>query len=100
VLVEVHDEAELGRALDSGAVLIGVNQRDLRTFAVDTRRAERLGALMPHGVIAVAESGITSGDDARRCAQAGYRAVLVGEHLVRATDRGKALSELRVALPS
>ena len=100
VLVEVHDEAELGRALDSGAVMIGVNQRDLRTFAVDTRRAERLGALMPHGVIAVAESGITSGDDARRCAQAGYRAVLVGEHLVRATDRGKALSELRVALPS
>lgn len=99
-LVEVHDEAELGRALSAGAKLVGVNQRDLRTFAVDTQRAERLGGLMPAGVVAVAESGITSADDARRCAQAGYRAVLVGEHLVRATDRAKALSELRVALPS
>ena len=55
---------------------------------------------MPAGVVAVAESGITTTDDARRCAQAGYRAVLVGEHLVRATDRAKALSELQVALPS
>jgi len=99
-LVEVHDEAELGRALAAGATLVGVNQRDLRTFLVDTQRAERLGGLMPAGVVAVAESGITSADDARRCARAGYRAVLVGEHLVRATDRAKALSELRVALPS
>ena len=99
-LVEVHDEAELGRALAADVTLVGVNQRDLRTFLVDTQRAERLGGLMPAGVVAVAESGITSADDARRCARAGYRAVLVGEHLVRATDRAKALSELRVALPS
>ena len=99
-LVEVHDEAELSRALAAGATLVGVNQRDLRTFRVDTLRAERLGGLMPAGVVAVAESGITTTDDARRCAQAGYRAVLVGEHLVRATDRAKALSELQVALPS
>ena len=99
-LVEVHDEAELGRALSAGATLVGVNQRDLRTFAVDTQRAERLGGLMPAGVVAVAESGITSADDAWRCAQSGYRAVLVGEHLVRAADRAKALGELQVALPS
>lgn len=99
-LVEVHDEPELDRALAAGATLVGVNQRDLRTFAVDSQRAERMGGLMPAGVVAVAESGITSADDARRCAQAGYRAILVGEHLVRAADRAKALSELRVALPS
>jgi len=99
-LVEVHDEAEMGRALAAGATLVGVNQRDLRTFRVDTQRAERLSGLVPAGVVAVAESGITSADDARRCARAGYRAVLVGEHLVRAADRPKALSELQVALPS
>ena len=99
-LVEVHDEAELARALAVGARLVGVNQRDLRTFEVDTQRAERVAARIPKDVIAVAESGITSRADAQRCAAAGYRAVLVGEHLVRSTDRAKSLSELRVALPS
>lgn len=99
-LVEVHDEAELGRALEIGATLVGVNQRDLRTFTVDMQRAERLGALMPADVVAVAESGITGAADARRAAAAGYSAVLVGEHLVRAADRAKALAELQVALPS
>jgi len=99
-LVEVHDETELARALAVGARLVGVNQRDLRTFEVDTQRAERVAARIPKDVIAVAESGITSRADAQRCAAAGYRAVLVGEHLVRSTDRAKSLSELRVALPS
>ncbi|MEY4400288.1 MAG: indole-3-glycerol phosphate synthase TrpC [Actinomycetota bacterium] len=99
-LVEVHDEEELSRAAAIGADLIGVNQRDLRTFSVDQARAESLAALMPSNVIAVAESGIRGVDDARTLANAGYRAILVGEHLVRSTRREEALRELRVALPS
>jgi indole-3-glycerol phosphate synthase len=99
-LVEVHDEMELDRALAVNATCIGVNQRDLHTFHVDPQRAVRLATRIPEGVVAVAESGITGADDARRCAEAGYRAVLVGEHLVRSADREMALTELRVALPS
>jgi indole-3-glycerol phosphate synthase len=99
-LVEVHDESELKRALSIGATLVGVNQRDLHSFAVDTTRAVRVARLIPAGVLAVAESGIAGADDARRCADAGYRAVLVGEHLVRAANPEKAVSELRVPLPS
>ncbi|MFZ9401200.1 MAG: indole-3-glycerol phosphate synthase TrpC [Ilumatobacteraceae bacterium] len=99
-LVEVHDEVELDRALAVNASCIGVNQRDLHTFHVDTQRAVRLAKRIPPNVIAVAESGIVGADDARRCADAGYRAVLVGEHLVRSADRAVALGELRVALPS
>jgi indole-3-glycerol phosphate synthase len=99
-LVEVHDEGELDRALAINANLIGVNQRNLHTFEVDPDRAERMMTKIPAGVVTVAESGIRGGEDARRLAAAGYRAVLVGEHLVRSTDRGKALRELQVALPS
>jgi indole-3-glycerol phosphate synthase len=93
-LVEVHDEAELDRALAAGARLVGVNQRDLRTFAVDQDRAAALAPHIPADVVAVAESGIRDGDDARRLAQAGYDAVLVGETLVRASDRAAALRTL------
>ncbi len=83
-LVEVHDEAELERALAAGADLVGVNQRDLTTFAVDAGRATALAAHIPSEVVAVAESGVGGPDDARRLADAGYQAVLVGESLVRA----------------
>jgi indole-3-glycerol phosphate synthase len=93
-LVEVHDEEELGRALDAGAVLIGVNQRDLHTFEVDRRRALAMGESMPEGVLAVAESGIRDSNDVHRLADAGYRAVLVGETLVRSGDRRAAVSGL------
>jgi indole-3-glycerol phosphate synthase len=86
-VVEVHDEAELRRALEAGARIVGVNQRDLRTFAVDHDRACALAAQIPSGVVAVAESGIRDADDARRLAEAGYDAILVGESLVRAGDR-------------
>lgn len=99
-LVEVHDVHEMGRALDIGASLIGVNQRDLRSFNVDTERASHMAKMIPDGVIAVAESGIAGPMDARRCAESGYRAVLVGEYLVRQTSRAAALRGLRVALPS
>ncbi len=81
-LVEAHDEGEVDRALTAGAELIGVNQRDLTTFTVDHERALRVVAAIPESVVAVAESGIRDADDARRLADAGYRAVLVGETLM------------------
>jgi len=93
-LIEVHDEAELERALAVGADLIGVNQRDLRTFEVDRERALRMGERMPDGVVAVAESGIRNAADVERLASVGYVAVLVGETLVRSSDRASAVDGL------
>ena len=95
-LVEVHDEAELERAVRIGADVIGVNQRDLVTFEVDTDRAVRVGASMPDGVLRVAESGISGPDDARRLAEAGFHAVLVGEALVRSGDPAQSVADLRI----
>ena len=94
VLVEVHDEAELDRALASGADLIGVNNRNLRTLAVDVEASVRLAARMPAGVLAVAESGLKSGSDVRRLQNLGYRAFLIGERFMTATDPGDALAGL------
>jgi indole-3-glycerol phosphate synthase len=96
-LIEVHDEAELAAAIALDAGLVGVNQRDLVTFAVDHERAVRMGAQMPDGVVRVAESGVRGPDDARRLAHAGYHAVLVGESLVTASDPAAAVAALRVA---
>jgi indole-3-glycerol phosphate synthase len=96
VLVEVHDEAELERAIAVGATLIGVNQRDLVTFEVDTERAVRVVAAMPDDVVRVAESGIRGEGDAMRLAGAGFHAVLVGESVVTAGDRAGAVTSLRV----
>jgi indole-3-glycerol phosphate synthase len=93
-LVEVHDEAELDRALAAGADLVGVNQRDLRTFEVDRARALRMGERMPVDVVAVAESGIRDASDVEQLAAAGYAAVLVGETLVRSADRTAAVDGL------
>ncbi len=93
-LVEVHDELELERALHAGATLVGVNQRDLRTFEVDHERACRLATHIPPEVTAVAESGIRDGADAKRLADAGYDAILVGETLLRAGDRSGTLHAL------
>lgn len=93
-LVEVHDEKELERVLDLGASLIGVNNRDLRTFEVSLEVCLRIAPRLPAGVVAVAESGIGSGEDIRKLMDAGYRAFLVGEHLMRAESPGRALAEL------
>ena len=90
----MHDEEELDRALAAGSCLVGVNQRDLRTFRVDHERAVALAARIPAGIVAVAESGIRDAADARRLAEAGYDAILVGETLVRAEDRVGRLEEL------
>jgi indole-3-glycerol phosphate synthase len=96
-LVEVHDEAELARALEhTTGELVGVNQRDLVTFEVDQQRAVRVAGEIPAGAVAVAESGVRGPGDARALAAAGYHAVLVGEHLVTAADPVAALTELRV----
>jgi indole-3-glycerol phosphate synthase len=95
-LVEVHDEREVARAVECEAALIGVNQRDLVTFDVDHERAVRMGSVIPEACVRVAESGIRGRDDATSLASAGYDALLVGEHLVRAADTMAALSELIV----
>jgi len=96
-LVEVHDEAEVDRALAVGATLIGVNQRDLVTFEVDTERAVRVAPCIPDDVVRVAESGIRGPADAARLADAGYHAVLVGESLVTSGDPAEAVAALRSA---
>jgi indole-3-glycerol phosphate synthase len=79
VLVEVHDEGELGRAVDVGARLIGVNNRDLDTFSTDVARSLALAPQVPKGVLTVSESGIRTMEEIRALADAGFRAVLVGE---------------------
>jgi len=94
VLVEVHDDEELDRALGVGASIVGVNQRDLRTFAVDQERAARLIEGFPPDVLAVAESGVRDGADAEALALAGFDAVLVGESLITSPDRTGALRAL------
>ncbi len=93
-LVEVHDEEELDRALDVGAALVGVNQRDLYTFDVDPRRAARVGARIPGSVVAVAESGLRTVADVERVADGGFDAVLVGEALVRSANPGDLVALL------
>lgn len=93
-LVEVDGEAGLERALRAGASVVGVTNRDLRTFDEDLATAERIAALMPPGVTAVAESAIRTPEDARRMAHAGFPAVLVGEALVRAADPEAAVRAL------
>ncbi|MCU1378968.1 MAG: trpC, partial [Acidimicrobiales bacterium] len=95
-LVEVHDAAELDRAVAAGATLIGVNQRDLATFTVDRDLAAKLRPAMPDGAVTVAESGVRDRADAASLHAAGYDAVLVGESLVTSADPGAALAELRV----
>ncbi|MBL8160657.1 MAG: indole-3-glycerol phosphate synthase TrpC [Anaerolineae bacterium] len=85
-LVEVHNEVEMERALRCGATLIGVNNRDLRTFHEDLHTTERLARMTPPGVTLVAESAIRSADDVWRMGSFGARAVLVGEGLVKAAD--------------
>lgn len=97
VLVEVHDEAELERALAVGADLVGVNQRDLVTFEVDHDRAVRVGQAMPDGIVRVAESGVRGPADAGVLAGAGFHAVLVGESVVTAGDRAASVAEIRRA---
>ncbi|HEX9186680.1 MAG TPA: indole-3-glycerol phosphate synthase TrpC [Vicinamibacteria bacterium] len=93
-LVEVHDRAEIRRALAARARIVGVNNRDLRTLAVSLDTSLALAPAIPDDVVAVAESGIRTGADVRRLREAGFDAFLVGEHLMAAPDPGEALSRL------
>jgi len=94
VLVEVHTGEELERALAAGARIIGINNRDLRTFAVDLATTERLLPAVPPGVVVVCESGIESAAQIDSFEKLGVRAFLVGETLMRAADPGAKLREL------
>jgi len=93
-LVEVHDEAELERAIKGGARIIGVNNRNLRDFSVDFGASERLSKQIPDGVLRVAESGIKTRHDIDRLRAAGFDAFLVGESLLRQKDRAAAVRQL------
>ncbi len=96
-LVETHDRTEIERALRLGARVVGVNNRDLATFTEHLDGARALAALLPSDVIAIAESSIRSAADARRMADAGYDAVLVGEALIRAGDPTALVRDLAAA---
>jgi indole-3-glycerol phosphate synthase len=98
ILVEVHDEHELERALGLNVRLIGVNNRNLKTLKTDISMTEKLAPLVPADRIPVAESGIRSPADVRRMADAGARCILVGEHLMRQADVAAAARELVNAL--
>jgi len=93
-LVEVHDESEVDRALEAGASIVGVNNRDLRSLEVDPGRALRLRPRIPAGVLSVAESGVRTRDDVMRLEAAGFDAVLIGETLVTSSDPATTLMEL------
>jgi indole-3-glycerol phosphate synthase len=93
-LCEVHDQEELKTALDAGCDLIGVNNRDLKTFKVDLENAFRLASSIPANVLSVAESGIRSGADIARLRGAGFGAFLIGESLMKAEKPGDALRKL------
>jgi indole-3-glycerol phosphate synthase len=95
VLVEIHDERELDVALQAGATLIGVNQRDLGTFQVDHERALRMASVIPDAAVKVAESGVRGREDAAALHAAGYHAVLVGETLVTSGDPADTIRVLR-----
>jgi len=93
-LVEVHDERELARAVDAGAQIIGVNNRDLNTFEVTLETSLRLAPQIPPGILRVSESGIRSASDIERLRAAGYEAFLVGEHLMKSADPAQAVRDL------
>ncbi len=96
-LVEAHDEAEVRTALRAGARIIGVNNRNLKDFSVDTDNSRRLRSQIPSGVLFVSESGVDSAEDVARLREIGADAVLVGETLMRASDKKARLAELRGA---
>ena len=94
-LVEAHSEPEVETALRAGAEIIGVNNRNLHDFTVDTDNSRRLRRLIPPGILFVSESGVNSAEDVRRLREIGADAVLVGETLMRAEDRAAKLRQLR-----
>ena len=94
-LVEVHDESEIQTALQSGAKIIGVNNRNLKDFSVDTQNSGNLRKLVPNDIIFVSESGVKTSEDVQTLRNIGANAVLIGETLMRAENKSQKLAELR-----
>lgn len=94
-LVEAHDEAEVSMAIEAGARIIGVNNRNLKDFTVDTDNSKRLRSIIPRDVIFVSESGVKTAEDVKELSDMGADAVLVGETLMRADDKKAKLKELK-----
>ncbi|HEY1825012.1 MAG TPA: indole-3-glycerol-phosphate synthase [Acidimicrobiales bacterium] len=99
-LVEVHDATETARAVDAGAKIIGINQRNLRTFDVDPDRAAALVEILPRECVSVCESGLVSLEDAQRAAQVGFDALLVGEAFVTANDPASVVKSFSLVASS
>ncbi len=97
-LVEAHDESEIHTALDSGARIIGVNNRNLKDFTVDTSNSKRLRKIIPPDVIFVSESGIKTPEDVKAAQDFGANAILVGETLMKASDKSAMLASLKSLL--
>lgn len=97
-LVEAHDESEIHTALDSGARIIGVNNRNLKDFTVDTSNSKRLRKIIPADVIFVSESGIKTPEDVKAAQDFGANAILVGETLMKASDKSAMLASLKSLL--
>ena len=97
-LVEAHDESEINSAINAGARIIGVNNRNLKDFTVDTDNSRRMRELVPSDIIFVSESGVKSAEDIRLLRESGTDAVLIGETLMRAADKKQKLRELRGAV--
>lgn len=97
-LVEVHDEQEVQTAINTGARIIGINNRNLKDFSVDTDNSRRLRELIPPGVLFVSESGVRTAEDVETLRKIGADAVLIGETLMRASDKRAKLAELRGAV--
>lgn len=97
-LVEVHNEQEVKTAINAGARIIGVNNRNLKDFTVDTNNSKKLRSLVPEGILFVAESGVKSREDIEALQEIGVDAVLIGETLMKATDKKAKLQELRGCL--
>ncbi len=93
--MEAHDEKEVERALKAGARVLGVNNRNLKDFTVDTENSRRLRALIPDDVLYVSESGVQTAEDVALLREVGADAVLIGETLMRAPDKTAKLAELR-----
>lgn len=96
-IVEVHNEAEASRALALGATIVGVNNRDLTTFVTDIATSERIAPMLDGKAVTIGESGIHGASDARRVAEAGFDAVLIGEYLVKHNDPSSAIAEIVAA---
>lgn len=99
-LVEAHDEEEIAMAVEAGARIIGVNNRDLKTFTVDIQNSARLRRLVPENILFVSESGIRSAEDVAELVKNGTNAVLIGETLMRSSDKKARLAELRRLIPA